>query len=161
MQECSYQLSILIREYYIVHKYTMLNHRTFKRISGDINLHLPQLKSSAAMLVVQQVKIFGCKLSNLHLLYCMITLAMLFLMTLEHWKHPVQLIENILQKQWTIVCLVLMRSTLTICMQVTLEGPWVRQPPTTRETSSLPFFFGSCKLFIFWPFFGLPFLSPL
>ncbi len=24
-----------------------------------------------------------------------------------------------------------------------------------------PFFFGSCKLFIFWPFFSLPFLSPL
>ncbi len=23
------------------------------------------------------------------------------------------------------------------------------------------FFFGSCKLFVFWPFFGLPFLSPL
>jgi predicted ATP-dependent endonuclease of OLD family len=69
-------------------------------MGGDINLHLPQLKSSAAMLVVQQVKIFGHKLSNLHLLYGMITLAAIFSMTLEHWKHPMLLIENILYKHW-------------------------------------------------------------
>ncbi len=31
---------------------------------------------------------------------------------------------------------------------------------TERGTSSLPFF-GSCRLCVFWPFFGLPFLSPL
>jgi hypothetical protein len=30
-----------------------------------------------------------------------------------------------------------------------------------RDKLSPSFFFGSCKLFIFWPFFGLPFLSPL
>jgi hypothetical protein len=27
----------------------------------------------------------------------------------------------------------------TICMQATLKGSWVRLPPTTRRTSSLPF----------------------
>jgi hypothetical protein len=65
-------------------------------VGGDVNLHLPQLKSSAAMLVVQQVKIFGHKLSNLHLLHGMVTLAAISSMALEHWKHPVQLIENVL-----------------------------------------------------------------
>jgi len=74
----------------------MLNLRTSQRMGGDINLHLPQLMSSAAMLVVQQVKMFGHKLSNLHLLYVMITLATNFSMTLEHLKHPVQFIGNIL-----------------------------------------------------------------
>jgi hypothetical protein len=48
------------------------------------------------MLVVQQVEIFGHKLSNLLRIYGMITLAAIFSMTLEHGKHPVQLIENIL-----------------------------------------------------------------
>jgi len=32
--------------------------------------------------------------------------------------------------------------------------------PTTKGINFLPFF-GSCGLFIFWPFFGLPFLSPM
>lgn len=38
---------------------------------------------------------------------------------------------------------------LTINMQVTLEGLWVRKLHTTGGTSSLPFFsFGSCKLVV-------------
>ncbi len=48
---------------------------------------------------------------------------------------------------------------LKVCMWMTLKGRWVRFLPTMRGTSSLPSLVpaGSCRLHIFWPFFGLPF----
>ncbi len=53
---------------------------------------------------------------------------------------------------------------LIICMQVTLKGPWAKLLPTMKGTSSFSFYqFLRVVLFLafFWPFFGLPFLSPL
>jgi hypothetical protein len=45
-------------------------------------------------------------------------------------------------------------------LQETLERLWVRYFPTMRGINLL-LFFGSYGLFVFWPFFGLPFSSPL
>jgi len=45
-------------------------------------------------------------------------------------------------------------------LQKTLKGLWVRYFPTMRGINLL-LFFSSYGLFVFWPFFGLPFLSPL
>ncbi len=45
---------------------------------------------------------------------------------------------------------------ITICMQVTLKGLWVKQIPTMKATSSFPSLVPT-SLSSFWPFFGLCF----
>ncbi len=73
--------------------------------------------------------------------------------------------QSLLQKGrlcWRVMFVLDRRSLLNlmICMQATLEEPWVKQLTSMKGTSFLPFF-GSCGLFVFSPFFGLHFLFPL